>query len=246
MEQKFQKWEKHLKSIRYEVTNLFRSKHIFGKLRDIVKDNPKIQKPNSFYEFAGETYFAYAVMGIRRQIKPNKDSISFAGLLQKIVEMPCVFSQARFVALYERDAQFEANHDFEQFAHANAEHIDPDLVQQDLDKLKVLGHEVEVVADKQIAHTDEQLEKKFQKFENDASGNIEPPINIPSFGEIGACIDYLAELTEKYWLLFRSADIRNDWLPTPIEDYWEEIFRQPWIPPNTPNKSIDTDPLGMY
>lgn len=244
MEQKFQKWEKWLKAIRYEVANLIRNKHIFGKLRDIVKNNPKIQKPNSFYEFAGETYFASAVMSIRRQIKSNKDSISFARLLQEIVEMPCVLSRARFVALYTRDAQFEANHDFDQFARANADHIEPDWVKQDLDKLKKLGQEVEVVADKQIAHTDVQLEKKFQKFENDTSGNMEVPINIPSFGEIGACIDYLAGLTKKYWLLFNGTC--GDLPVESIADYWDEIFRQPWIPPDAPNKIIDPDPLGMY
>ena len=244
MEQKFQKWEKYLKSIRYEVTNLVRSKHIFGKLRDIVKDNPKIQKPNSFYEFAAETYFASAVMGIRRQIKPHKDSISFVGLLQEIVKMPCVLSRKRFVSLYEKDAQSEANHDFAQFAQESAKYIDPNLVQQDLDKLKGLGHEVEIVANKQIAHTDEQLEKKFQKFENDTSDSMELPINIPSFGEIGACIDYLAELTKKYWLLFNGScgDLPVEYLV----DYWDEIFRQPWIPPDAPNKIIDPDPLGMY
>lgn len=235
---------KYLKSIRYEVMNLVRNKHIFNKLRDIVKDNPKIQKPNSFYEYAAETYFASAVMGIRRQIKPNCDSISFARLLREIVEMPCVLSRARFISLYTRDAQFEANHDFDQFARANAEHIEPDWVKQDLDKLKKLGREVEVVADKQIAHTDEKLEKKFQKFENDTSGNMELPIISPSFGEIGACIDYLAELTKKYWILFKAADI--EMLVMPIVDNWDEIFRQPWIPPDAPNKIIDPDPLGMY
>lgn len=229
MDQKFEKWERWLETIRVEVTDLVRSKHIFWKLGDIVKNNPKIQKPNSFYKFAGDTYFAYAVMGIRRQIKPHKDSVSFAGLLQEIIEMPCVLSRKRFVALYERDAQFEANHDFTEFAQGNAEHIDPNKVQQDLDKLKKLGREVEPFANKRIAHYDKQLVE-----------------NVPSFGELDACIDFLAELTEKYWLLFKAVDIRNDWVPTPIEDHWEEIFRQPWIPPDTPDKSINPNPLGMY
>ena len=48
MNQKFEKFEKWLETMRYEVTDLVRSKHIFWKLRDIVKSNPKIQKPNSF------------------------------------------------------------------------------------------------------------------------------------------------------------------------------------------------------
>ena len=157
MDQRFQKWEKWLETIRYEVMDLVRSKHIFWKLGDIVKNNPKIQKPNLFYKFAGDTYFAYGIMGIRRQIKPHRDSISFAGLLREMVETPCVLSRERFVALYERNAQFEANHDFSEFAREDAEHIDPDIVQQDLDRLKKLGREVEIFADKRIAHYDKQL-----------------------------------------------------------------------------------------
>ena len=228
MDQRFQKWEKWLETIRYEVMDLVRSKHIFWKLGDIVKNNPKIQKPNLFYKFAGDTYFAYAVMGIRRQIKPHKDSISFAGLLPEMVETPCVLSRERFVALYEKDSQYEANHDFGQFAREDAEYIDPDVVQQDLEKLKELGDEVIALADKQIAHYDKQPVKK-----------------VPSFGKLDACIDFLAELTEKYWLLFKAESL-VDLLVMPTVDYWDEIFRQPWIPTDTPNKSTDPDPLGMY
>ncbi|RKU31845.1 hypothetical protein C6497_00765 [Candidatus Poribacteria bacterium] len=227
MDQKLEKWEKWLKSIRYEVMDLVRSKHIFWKLGDIVKNNPKIQKSNSFYEFAGDTYIAYSVIGVRRQIKPHRDSISFVGLLQEIVEMPCVLSRERFVALYGKDSQLEANHDFDQFACADAEHIEPNWVKQDLEKLKGLGREVKNFADKRIAHYDKQ-----------------PVENIPSFGELDACIDFLAELTKKYWLLFKGTSI--EMLVMPIVDYWDEIFRQPWIPPDAPNKIIDPDPLGMY
>ena len=111
-----------------KVIELVRSKHIFWQLGDIVKNNPEIQKPNSFYKFVGETYFAYAVMGIRRQIKPQRDSISLVGLLKEIVEMPCILSRERFVGLYKSNAQYEANHDFAQFARADADYIDPALV----------------------------------------------------------------------------------------------------------------------
>lgn len=227
MDQKFEKWERWLETTCNEVMDLVRSKHIFWELGNIVKNNPKIQKPNSFYKFVGETYFAYVIMGIRRQINPDKDSISFVGLLQEIVEMPCVLSRERFVGLYERDAQFEANHDFAQFAREDADYIDPDLVQQDLDKLKELGSAVKDFADRQIAHYDKRSAKK-----------------VPSFGELDDCIDYLADLTKKYWLLFNAKAL--DLLVMPIVDNWEEIFRQPWIPPDKPYKSLDPDPLGMY
>ena len=38
------------------------------------KNNPKIQKPNSFYQFIGDTYFAYGVIGVRRQIRDHSSS----------------------------------------------------------------------------------------------------------------------------------------------------------------------------
>lgn len=107
------------------------------------------------------------------------------------------------------------------------DHIDPGIVQQDLDKLKELGREVENLAGKRIAHYDKQLVE-----------------NVPSFGQLDACIDSLADLTEKYWLLFKAETI--DLLVMPVVDNWEEIFRQPWIPLDKPYKSLDPDPLGMY
>ena len=228
MDQKFEKWERWLEIIRKEVMDLVRSKHIFWQLGDIVKNNPEIQKPNSFYKFVGETYFAYAVMGIRRQIKPHRDSISIVGLLKEIVEMPCILSRERFVGLYESNAQYEANHDFAQFARADADYIDIALVQQDLGKLEKLGSAVEHLADRRIAHYDKRPAVK----------------QVPSFGELNECIDYLADLTERYWLLFTAKTIAL--LVMPIVDNWEEIFRQPWIPPNEPYKSGNPDPLGMY
>ena len=110
------------------------------------------------------------------------------------------------MALYERGARYEANHDFAQFTREGAEYIDPNIVQQDLDQLKKLGHDVENFADKRIAHYDKQLVE-----------------NVPSFGELDDCIDFLAELTGKYWLLFK-AEALVDLLVMPIVDYWMKSF----------------------
>ena len=229
MDQKFDKWKEWFEDIGSEVRHLVRNKHIFWKFGSIVKNNPDIQKPNSFYTFVGDTYFAYCVISVRRQIKSN-DRRSFARLLKEIIETPSVLSRKRFVAMYGKDAEYEANYDFSQFAQGNAEHIDPDIVKQDFAKLNELSSPIiERFTDKRIAHYD-----KWSMCAED----------VPSFGELNACIDFLAELTKKYWLLFDSS--AKDILLMPLNDCWEEIFRQPWIPSNTPNKPIDPDPLGMY
>ena len=232
MDQKFEKWKKCFEDIDSEVSHLVRSKYIFWEFGRMVKNNPDIQKPNSFYTFVGDTYFAYCVIGIRRQIKFNKnDRRSLVRLLKEIIETPCVLSRERFVAMYGKHAQYEANYDFSQFAEENAEHIDPNRIQKDLDRLnKLSSPTIERFADRRIAHYD-----KWSMCAED----------VPSFGELDACIDFLSELTKKYWQLFDPGT--KDLLVMPLNDCWGEIFRQPFIPANAPYKPMEPDdPLEMY
>ena len=104
------------------------------------------------------------------------------------------------------------NHTYQQFAAAGVDHIDPNIVQQDLKELKAHGDKIEEYANRRVAHRDKRQSR------------------IPTFGEVDACIDCLKKLTSKYWLLFKAEDLSNCFVPQQItEDYWEEIFSQPWI-----------------
>ena len=214
MNQRFEKWERWLETIYYEeVVELFDSKRTFWNLQNIINDNLRIQKPNSFYQFMGYIYFDYTVSAIRRQIKCDKQSISFTRLLEEIKDTPSVLSRNRFVHLYQGNMREFANGLFtEKFAGNCSDHIDPSIVQQDLDELETHS-KIEEFADKRVAHRDKR------------------PSRIPTFGELDACIDCFQRLISKYWLLFKAEDLSNCFVPTRIqEDYWEEIFRQPWIP----------------
>lgn len=220
MDEKFKKWDKWLDTIYQEVWKLVANQDSFSKVWSIVDQNPKIQKPNSFYEFLDDTYAAYSISAIRRQIKPQKDSISFVGLLEEIIETPAVLSKKRFAALYQdfeknfgtETMQEVVNNAYQRFAAAGAAHVDPKIVQQDLNQLKAQGDKIEEYADRRIAHRDKRVSK------------------IPTFGEVDACIDSLKKLTIKYRLLFRAEDLSHCFVPTQLgTDYWEEIFSQPWI-----------------
>ena len=79
MDQKFKKWEKWLDEIYVQVVDLVTNRRSFSELWTIVDKNPKLQKPNSFYKLLNDTYAAYGISAIRRQIKPHKDSIFFSG-----------------------------------------------------------------------------------------------------------------------------------------------------------------------
>lgn len=211
MNNRFNKWSKWLEVIEKEVTNLFRYQYIFNEVQEIIKKNPKIQKPSSFYEFVGTSYVSFMVMGIRRQIKIDNQSISFARLLREIIETPDILTRKRFVALYISGIGEECgNRDFNLFAENDADYIDSSKIQKDFEKLKLTGKKLEDFADKRIAHSD-----------------IREPKNIPIFQDIDDSIYFLGELLKKYVLLFRAEGLL---FVLPVYQYdWKEIFKHAWL-----------------
>ena len=198
MNQKFKKWNKWIGTIYKEVVRLVEHQQIYGKVQDTIKANPEIQKPNAFYRFLEDNYGDSGTMGVRRQIKPHKDSISLVGLLEDIIENPSVLSRKKFVGLYRPEMQSGASRIFdERFSGSCTDHIDPVIVQQHLDELKAHGDKVEEFADKRLAHRDKKQ-----------------PV-IPTFGELHACIDCLKKLTIKYYLLLTEKDLTNCFVPSP-------------------------------
>jgi hypothetical protein len=211
MEQSYNKWEKWLKIIEKEVTDLHRYQHIFDEVQKIIKNNPSIQKPSSFYEFLPKSYVALVVMGIRRQIKIDNQSISLGRLLTEIIERPEIITRKRFIAMYTNSvAKRHADSDFDQFAGKGGSHVDSNIIEKDLIRLRTNGIKFEDYADRKLAHHDKRLPKA-----------------IPTYGETAEYIGELGDLLKRYVLLFRA-----DCLTTvmPVYQYdWKAIFKEPWI-----------------
>lgn len=208
---RFNKWDRWLGIIYKEITDLSVKRYIFWEVQEIIKSNPKIQKPSAFYEFLGNVYVASAVMAIRRQVKIGKGSISFARLLQEICNTPEVLSRARYVALYKGSgSECFADRDFDKFAGKGNEYVDHSLVELDLKELQKKANGCEKYADKRIAHFDKKMPKR-----------------IPTFSELDSCVDLLEVLIKKYYLLFRGGCLLSV-LPTFQYD-WKQIFHEPWI-----------------
>lgn len=213
MDPKLEKWKKWIETIHNEVVELVTNQHDFWKIQGMIKQNPNIQKPNSFFRFVGQTYYDYGVIAVRRQIKYDTQSISFVRLLKEIIENPHLASREQFVNLYRADMEDEADQIFdEQFPGGCPDHIDPITVQQDMDELEKHGGKLEEFADRRVAHHDRRT-----------------PKTIPTYSELDAAIDCLKRLTRKYVLLFEAKDLGDNLVARFIEDYWEEIFSQPWI-----------------
>ncbi|MFA4888746.1 MAG: hypothetical protein WC628_04135 [Candidatus Omnitrophota bacterium] len=215
MDKIFTKWNKWLDVIYKEITSLSVNRHIFWEVQEIIKSNKEIQKPSSFYEFLGSAYASLAVMGIRRQVKINKQSISFARLLKQIADNPGVVSRERYVALYGTDQMMReiGERDFKKFADKLGKRINSSVVINDLKSLQTKAAKCEKYADMRVAHFDKRALK-----------------NPPTFKDLDDCINHLEELLKKYLLIFRATCVSSV-LPTWQYD-WKEIFLAPWIVPD--------------
>ena len=210
---------------------------MFWEVQDIIRENPRIQKPSAFYRYLGRTYLSHALAGLRRQIKPQKDSISFVGLLEDIAKNPEELSRSYYHSLcshadgpdiiqIEMEGREELEKvgitdtsqlkdliemdDFGPYADASGKHVCPKMVEDDLKALKSEVEKYEEFADKRIVHWDKG----------------EPSV-LPKFGELDDCIKLLDKTYVKYHLLFYAESI-STLMPT-YQYEWKKIFLEPWL-----------------
>lgn len=210
MDTRLKKWIKWLEIIHHEIYQLVLYKDIFWSVQDLIKKNKKIQKPSSFYRYLGDTYISYILMGIRRQIKTDKQSISFARLLSELASDPKRLSRKYYKSLYKGSAIEEfADKHFDRFCDTNPDFISSKMVDDDLNHLKTVVLKCEEFADRRIAHRDKR-----------------DPEKLPKYDEVDKCVDILDKLYVKYHLIFHAASM-NSMMPTYQYD-WQEIFDEPW------------------
>jgi len=210
MNKQLKKWIQWLRVVHDDVQQLLVKRDIFWKLQEIIKDNPGLHRPNSFYNYLGDTYVAYICIGIRRQVKVNKKSISFARLLVEIIEAPSALSRQYYRDLYKGSVVDDwADQCFDRFSGSGKAYISGDMVTEDLQELKRVASRVEDFADKRIAHRDKG----------------EPEV-LPKFNDVDSCLDTLDRLYVKYHSIFHAGSMRS--LKPTYQYDWMEIFLIPW------------------
>lgn len=211
LDPRLEKWIRWLQTIEQEVQALVMAKDIFWSVQDLIKSNPAIHRPSIFYWYMGNTYVAYALTGIRRQMKPQKDSIALKQLLTEIAQEPDKISRRYYRSLYtEPDKAHFADGHFDRYCAAPGDpHISGATVQDDLNKLVASAATCEDFADKRIAHRDKRA-----------------PAVLPKFKEADQAIDSMHELCLKYRLIL-LAECQTTLLPTYQYD-WQKVFDHRW------------------
>lgn len=215
-DQLFAKWNDWVQVIENDVINLLASQHIFWEVQKIIKANPKIHLASSFYEWMGPVYAVFQSIGLRRQVDPTKDTISFRRLLEEIARRPDAITRERYIALYEDPVIRRHVEDmaFDKFAGVGKPHINPEMVRKDCKQLIKKIEGMKDYVDRRVAHFAER-----------------GPTRLPTYGDVDDCLEFVEDLLKKYLAVIR-ADVRRQILPTWQYD-WKQIFRHPWIPPES-------------
>jgi hypothetical protein len=211
MDPKLEKWLRWFDVIKVEVQDLVVAKHTFNEIQRMIRSNPKLHQHSSFYNYFARTYVSHVVIGLRRQIKGDDQSISMSRLFDEMISTPQAFPRRYFTDKYKGSvAEDFADNDFDKFATPGAPHIDPKLVEADLARLRAATRRCEDFADKRVAHRDKREPKQPLRYK-----------------EVDDCVALLDELYVKYFRLFNQSRM-SSLLPTWQYD-WKAIFRVPWI-----------------
>lgn len=214
---KLAKWLCWMKDIENEISHLLGDVEAFRRVREIVNANPRIQKPHRFYRYLYDSYISHAIIGLRRQLKRDTDSISLVRLLEEIAKAPQELSFNYYCSLLTQSlAQTELaiiKNDFKRHADASGTHVCPQMVEDDLDRLRKTTIACEEYADKRIAHRDKGEPKLIKTYE-DLEDELNNSLNV------------LQQTYEKYYVLFHAGSITVK--PTYQGD-WKAIFSEPWM-----------------
>lgn len=212
MDPRLTKWLGWLDIIKVEVQDLVMAKHMVGEIRSMIGNNPAIRVDNSYYRYLANSYASHAIIGVRRQIKIDSQSVSLARMLLEMSETPEIVSRKYYVSLYKGSTVEDlADGDFNRYADPDAPHIRASMMVEDRQLLADRTAKCEEYADKRIAHRDKR-----------------EPKAPPTYDEVDSCIDLLDALYVKYFGLFHAGHL-DTLLPTWQYD-WKAIFRTAWLP----------------
>ncbi len=167
----------------YAVGGVLENRFLFNRLAEIIKDNPKIDKPNSFLNYIKINYVTAVIVAICRQVDTNPDSVSLSNLLFEIYDNAEKITKKWFVSKYKKNKE-RGKKEFEEYF-GNLEHIDPAIIYADIGELIFYTKKIKKFRNKRVAHLNKN---KVIVFDID-------------FDTLNNAIDLIKEILMKYYIL---------------------------------------------
>jgi hypothetical protein len=193
-QEQYQKWRGWIAIVLDDIQTVYFHRSMYDGLRELIGKYEERDKECLFFAFLQNVFVDSLAMGIRRQIKCDRNSVSLARLLRELMISPQLVTRDGYYALcrtLDPSVPFYAvARDFSLFGETDATYIDARWVEKDLSKLRSICDPAIHLADRYIAHKDKRgLEKDV------------------TLEELIAALDVLGNVAKKYYLLFTATDM---------------------------------------
>jgi hypothetical protein len=193
-----------------EVRSLRVNQHVCWEVQKIIRNNPNLRKPSTFYGWMGNLYAAAMSAAVRRLVDRRKDTVSFVRLLENVKAKPsCVSRKAYKKRCTNPNLPLKyLDKDYDGLIGPVMPHPDPVKIADEIRKLKERTEPLRRFVNEHVAHNAIQQSK-----------------SLPTFQELDDAIDMLEALAKRYLHLFRGAVLT---LALPTWQYdWKAIFHYP-------------------
>lgn len=227
MKQKIQKWQRMIKHSVDEIIDVNLRKYVFGKQKEIVLSNPRLQDRNVFVEYLFRNYSEAQVLAISRLVEDRPVDSLVALLNDMLVNYEEVIQSGELKAFLIKEMSKTARDDFikNHFQNQIEERMNTfsweKLNSDKFDLLKATA-KIKLLRDKWVAHRDVKRKQ----------------INL-QYDEVDQAIKFIQEKVDEYYLLLTDAKMAS-FLPTGIEGD-DEIFSFAWRVSGGPNSDTSAN-----
>ncbi len=200
-------WIEKLRRITNELYTVHHYRELWRSLVEIT-EGARLP-PSVFFDALGAWYAGSQAVAVRRQLDRSRGVVSLWRLLDEIARHPEVMTRQRHVALWKVSSVEDANKNFDRFS-GGADRIPAGRIRADQRALDEAGDSVKRYGDEMIAH----------------AALVATP-SVPTYEDLNAAIDRVAELVKDYTSLLEAVML---WRFEPvIHQGWKAIFRTAWI-----------------
>ena len=154
------KWRRYDKEVGNEIWWLYHRANVYNEVRQIVKRNASIDKPNLLWDWMCTSHAAAMAMTVRRLMDRDAKCKSLATLIYSVCDYPALIERSAFAIRPASsgglkqclEEEQEAHAAFTRYALSKGEHLDPRRLERALSRTRKRCLPVIRVADRALAH----------------------------------------------------------------------------------------------
>ncbi len=197
------------------VVHLAHVDDVFCQVMAIIGGNPELNQSDVFQEWLGMAYADSMVIGVRRLVDTNKQTVSLTRILERVKPRAADFKRAWFVGRLDPTIRDKADRLFTKLVGGAFSELRRATVQAKQDELKAAVSSILDYANQYVAHTTAQ-----------------PTVKRITYTDVRLAVVSVFRTLQWLRCIIQSAVMTS---PVPkISTNWLKYFRVPWLAPNQP------------